>query len=230
MRLLKLLRLEDLLMALLAVIVLPLIDGWLGESGSGTPAATDPTALEGLVGLLAVAGVMACLVTRGPDEPPPLADRQMTLQGWARFPLAAGVGIVATETLPGLGLDPEPLVAVTFLVMIAGALLHPRLPVAPVLVRRTLVLPMAIVAAGAFDQIIGRGLPDLVVALLGGTAQPGVVALAPLVIAAILVLYAMLVIAPRSIADPGASGVAWLVRFLFLLASVVMATLVGGVG
>lgn len=38
MRLLKLLRLEDLLMAFLAVIVLPVIDGWLGGSGSGTPA------------------------------------------------------------------------------------------------------------------------------------------------------------------------------------------------
>jgi len=35
-RLLKLLRLEDLLMAFLAVIVLPVIDGWLGGSGSGT--------------------------------------------------------------------------------------------------------------------------------------------------------------------------------------------------
>jgi hypothetical protein len=225
-RLAGLLRFEDILMALLAVVVLPALDRWLdGDSAAGSSG--EPTVVAGLLGLLAVGGVLACVLTRGPDEPSPLADGQMTLQGWARFPLAAGVAIVATETIPGLGLDPELLVGFAFVATIVGALVHPRLPVVPVAYRRAMVLPMAFVAAAAFDRIIGSGMGELVAEFLGGEAPPEVVALWPLIMAAAATMYAMLVIAPRAIADPGANGFAWAVRFVFLIGSVTIATVLG---
>lgn len=225
-RLVGLLRVEDVLMALLAVILLPVLDRWLG-GGSAASSSDDPTVGAGLLGLVAVGGVVACVLTRGPDEPPPLADGQMTLQGWARFPLAAGVGIVATETLPGLGFDPQLLIGLAFVATFVGALLHPRLPVVPVAYRRAMVLPMAILAAAAFDRIVGSGMGEVVVDVVGGVAPPEVVAFWPLVLAAVATMYAMLVIAPRAIADPGASGFAWAVRFAFLVGSVALATILG---
>ena len=221
-----LLRVEDAVLVL-ATIVLPVLAGSLS---AGSPGVLDgPSVLGGLAGLAAVLGVTVCLATRGPDEPPPLADREMTLQGWARFPLAAGVGMVATYTLPGIGLDGGGLAALAFVVMFAGALLHSRLPVVPVTVRRALVLPMTIVAAGAFNQIAGPTVGGVVGGLVTGSAPREVVDFWPLILAAIGVLYAMLVIAPRAIVDPGASGVAWAVRFLLLLAGLGIGAVVGGI-
>ncbi len=225
-RIAGLLRFEDLLMALLAVILFPALDRWPG-GGSAAGSSSDPTVVAGLLGLVAVGGVVACVLTRGPDEPPPLADGQMTLQGWARFPLAAGVGIVATETLPGLGLDPQLLVGFAFVATFVGALAHPRLPVVPVAYRRAMVLPMAILAAAAFDRIVGNGMGEVIEDFVGGAVPPEVVALWPLVLAAAATMYAMLVVAPRAIADPGASGYAWAVRFVFLIGSVALATILG---
>lgn len=228
----RLLRLEDVLLVLLTGVGLPLLERWLagpaseGSASALAPSAGDPSVVTGIIGLLAVAGVIACVLTRGPDEPPPLADSALTLQGWARFPLAAGVGIVALDTLPGLGIDGDPAAGLTFLAVIAGALLFPRLPVVPVTGRRLLVLPMVLVAAGAFDRIIGRDLGGLALDLLGG-AQPELVAFWPLILGAVATLYVMLVVAPRAIADPGASGVAWAARFLLLLAVVALGAVLG---
>ena len=226
LRIAGLLRLEDLLLALLTAIGIPLLERWLRGTVAEASPSGDPSALTGVVGLLAVAGVIACVLSRGPDEPPPLADRALTLQGWARFPLAAGVGIVALETIPGLGIDPEPLAGLTFLAVFAGALLHPRLPVIPVTARRLLVLPMVVLAAGAFDRIIGRDLGPMALDLLGG-AQPEIAGFWPLILGAVAMLYTMLVVAPRAIADPGSSGVAWTVRFLFFLVIVLLAAFIG---
>jgi hypothetical protein len=225
-RLAGLLRFEDMLMAVLAVILLPALDRWLG-AGFVAGSNGDPTVVAGVLGLVAVGGVIACVLSRGPDEPSPLADGQMTLQGWARFPLAAGVGIVATETIPGLGFDPQLLIGFAFVATFIGALVHPRLPVVPVVYRRAMVLPMAILAAAAFDRIVGNGMGEVIMEFVGGVAPPEVVALWPLILAAAATMYAMLVIAPRAIADPGASGFAWTVRFVFLIGSVALATILG---
>jgi hypothetical protein len=49
----------------------------------------------------------------------------------------------------------------------------------------------------------------------------------PLVLGAVGTLYVMLVVAPRAIADPGAGGVAWVVRFAFLVGSIAAAAALG---
>jgi len=224
-----LLRLEDILLFVVSIL-LPILASRSasGGAGSGDGSRTaDP--LGALVALVGILGVIACMLTRGPDEPPPLADREMTLQGWARFPLAAGVGIVAIETLPDIGLPDGPFAFLVFASMIVGALAFPRLPVLPVNARRALVLPMTLVAAGAFYQIIGSAVGDMLAGFVSGTTPPEVSAFWPLILGAVAMLYVMLVVAPRAIADPGASGVAWALRFVLLLLSLAAGSLLGAI-
>ncbi len=133
---------------------------------------------------------------------------------------------MALRTVPGLGIDGSSLGAAVFLATFAGALLFPKLPVVPVTSRRLMVAPMVLLAAGAFDAIIGRNLGGIAADLLGG-AQQEVAAFWPLILAAVAMLYTMLVVAPRAIADPGSSNVAWTARFLFLVGSVLVAALLG---
>ena len=104
-----------------------------------------------------------------------------------------------------------------------------RLPVIPVAARRALVTPMAILATGAFDRIMGSGLGDVLGLTLSGEVPSGLSVLLPLIIGAAAAMYAMLVVAPRAIADPGAGGVAWVVRFLFLLAALATGNALFGV-
>ena len=219
-RLAGLLRFEDILMALLAVIVLPVLDRWLrGDSLAGSSG--DPTVVAGLLGLVAVGGVIACVLTRGPDEPSPLRRRPDDPPGLGKVPPSPpGWPSWPRKRSRGWGFDPELPVGFAFVATVIGALVHPRLPVVPVKYRRAMVLPMAFLAAAAFDRIIGNGMGEVVVEFRRRVAPPGVVALWPLMVAAAATMYAMLVIAPRAIADPGASGFAWAVRFVFLLGSV----------
>ena len=233
-RLVALLRWEDVLLSVVAFAGLPLLGRLMAGSGGPLPAtgAGAPTPLLGAVGLVAILGVFACLCTRGPGERAALAGDTMTLQGWARFPLAAGLAIIALETVPGLGIDPDPLVALAFLLAAISAFAGGRMPVAPVAARRLMVTPMALVATGVFDDILGAGSGGVGATLGGvlrGDAPPEVTAVLPLILGAIAVLYTMLVIAPRAIADPGASGLAWIVRFLLLLASLFLGNAVFGV-
>jgi hypothetical protein len=85
---------------------------------------------------------------------------------------------------------------------------------------------MVVLAAGAFDSIIGRDVGGMALDLLGGT-QAQVAAFWQLLLGAVAALYTTLVISPRAIADPGASRVAWTVRFLFFLGIVLLAAFPG---
>ncbi len=227
-RLARWLRVEDALIAIVGFVGVPLLVQATGAGSVPAPGTDLGSPLTGWLGLAAILGVLACLCTRGAGEPAPFGDGQLTFEGWARFPLLAGVGIVATETLPGIGLDGDPWVGITFVVVLVSVLAYRWLPVAPVIVRRALVTPMAILAAGAFDQIMGSGLSDIVRSLVRGEAPPEMNAFLPLIIGAVAVMYVVLVAAPRAIADPGASGLVWAVRFLFLLGAVVTGNVLFG--
>ncbi len=223
------LRAEDVLMAAVGAVGIPLVVRLAGSGGGPVVNPDAPTPLMGLAGLVAILGVLVCLCTRGAGEPAPFGDGELTLEGWARFPLLAGIGIVALETLPGIGLDGDPFIGITFLVVTISVLAYRWLPILPVVARRALVTPMAILAAGAFDQLMGSGLSDVVRGLLTGQAPPEVSAFLPIILGAVAVMYIALVVAPRAIADPGASWLAWAVRFVFLLGAVATGSLLFGV-
>ena len=228
-RLRSLIRWEDALLALVAAAVLPLLDAVFGSRGrmGSSAGATGP--ITGLFVLVAIGGVLACLFTKGPEEPPPLDSNGMTLQGWARFPLAAGVTIIGINTLPSLGL-PGNAGGFSFLAVVVSVFAHRWLPVIPVATRRLLVVPMGMVGAGAFDRIIGSNLPDIMKMVTQGPKGDPMRGFIPLILGAVLMVYVMLVVAPRSIADPEARWWPWAVRFgLLLVAAAVGKTVVGGV-
>ena len=218
-RLRSLIRWEDALLALVALV-------GAGVSGPGSRAAGPIT---GVFVLVAIAGILACLLTRGPGELPPLGAGEMTFQGWARFPLAAGVGMVSIDTLPAIGIGGGGVIGLVFLAVIVSAFVHRWLPVIPVAIRRLLVLPMGMVGAGAFDRIIGSHLPDIMGLINRPHGDPTRQFL-PLILAAAAAVYVMLVVAPHAIADPVARRWPWVVRFgLLLLAAVLGNSVVGRV-
>jgi hypothetical protein len=81
---------------------------------------------------------------------------------------------------------------------------------------------------GAFDQMMGSGLSGATLDLLTGQAPPGSSVFLPLMLGVVAALYMALIAAPRAIADPGATRLTWLIRFLFLLAALVTGNLVFG--
>jgi hypothetical protein len=224
----RLLRLEDVLFAALGLVGFPLLGRLLGLGAPHAVTTDDPTAFTGMFGLLAVAGVLLCLCTRGAGEPAPFGDGRLTFEGWARFPLVAGVGIVATQTLPGLGIDGDPVLGLTLIAVTVSVLAYGRLPVVPVGVRRTLVVPMGVLATVAFDTLMGGGLAGATRDLVTGQASPEASIFLPLILGVVAALYVALVAAPRAIADPGASWLTWTFRFVFLLVALVTGDLVFG--
>lgn len=221
------LRWEDSVLAVVALAVLPVLDALFGGRG-GTGSGAHPAGpVTGLFVLVAIGGIIACLFTKGPEEPPPLDNNGMTLQGWARFPLAAGVTIVGLNTLPSIGL-PGSAGGLCFLAVVVSAFAHRWLPVIPVATRRLLVVPMTMVGAGAFDRIIGSSLPDIMGMVTRSPQGDPMRAFLPLILGAVLLVYVMLVVAPRSIADPEARWLPWAVRFgVLLLAAALGKTVVG---
>jgi hypothetical protein len=222
-RLRSLIHWEDTFLALVALAVLPVLDVVFAGSGG-----TGVGPITGVFALVAIGGVIACLFTRGPGEPPPLGDRGLTFQGWARFPLAAGVGMVAIDTLPSIGLRGSGVAGVVFLAVAVSAFAHRWLPVIPVSTRRLLVLPMGVVGAGAFNRMIGSDLPDIMGLVTRSPKGDPTRAFLPLIVAAILMVYVMLVVAPRSVADPEARWWPWVVRFGMLLAAAALGNTVVG--
>jgi F0F1-type ATP synthase membrane subunit c/vacuolar-type H+-ATPase subunit K len=86
---------------------------------------------------------------------------------------------------------------------------------------------MGMVGAGAFDRIIGSHLPDIMGLVTRARGDP-TRAFLPLILAAALMIYVMLVVAPRAIADPEARWWPWIVRFLLLLAAAAMGSALVG--
>ncbi len=233
-RLRSLIHWEDSFLALVALAVLPVLNVALAGSGGTGSGARGVGPIIGVFVLVAIGGVIACLFTRGPGEPPPLGERGLTFQGWARFPLAAGVSIVAIDTLPSIGL-PSGAGGLVFLAVVVSAFAHRWLPVIPVATRRLLVVPMGVVGAGAFDRIIGSNLPDIMGLATQSHRDDPTRAFLPLILAAVLMVYVMLVVAPRSVADPEARWWPWVVRFGLLLGAAalgnaVVGALVSGLG
>jgi hypothetical protein len=229
-RLRSLIHWEDTFLALVALVVVPVLNVAFARAGGTVPGTRDVGPITGLFVLVAIGGILACLFTRGPDEPPPLGEGSgLTFQGWARFPLAAGVSIVAIDTLPSIGL-PSGAGGLVFLAVVVSVFAHRWLPVIPVATRRLLVLPMGMVGAGAFDRIIGSNLPHIMGLVTRSPQDDPTRAFLPLILGAVLMVYVMLVVAPRSIADPAARGWPWIVRFGLLLAAAALGnTVVGAV-
>ena len=190
--------------------------------GGGDPFASGRP-IDGLLRLAGVAGALICLGTR--TEGVPAGADQSILTGAAIGPAVGGLMLVGASGLAALGLDPEAALFPLFGVVLVLALLRDHLPAIPTATRRALITPFVLAAGGIFWTFVR--------AVTGGATGVGdvgaFVAQAPTIapvlgvlIVAAAVYYAMLVYAPRQIAEREGGPPAWIARFGLFLASLVV--------
>ena len=216
------LRAEDLLLAGWIVLAAPLLaqaGGSAGPFDTGHP-------VVGLLALAGFCGALTCLATRGPEPAGGTAlsaGRAGVLSSGSVGPLVGGLMLVGGTAFAELGWAPEAVFGPTFLAVIVLGLLESRLPVVPTAVRRALVTPYLLTAGGLFWNIVRAVTGGLDFSQLGG-ALPGLSSGAAIVVGILTlgaaVYYAMLIYAPRQIAEREGGPIVWLARFGLFVVSV----------
>jgi hypothetical protein len=212
------LRVEDGLLAVWVALVAPVIVHLQASKGG----VFDPgRPLDGIVGIVSLIGVAVCLAT-GSDG--------VTHGGFAASavigPFSGGLLLVAASGATALSLQEPVIVAVAIVVVVVAVAARLRYPVLPVRVRRALVTPYVLVAGGLFWSVIGEVLAggDTVAAIRDALpADPrGVLPVVGFLLAFSAIYYAMLVVAPRQVAEREGGPLAWIVRYLAFVASVAL--------
>ncbi len=210
-------RVEDWLLAGWVAIAAPLLTAAQGTSGELLPANRP---LDGVLGLAAIVGAVACLALRRPEGD--IAGAGF-LTSAAVGPFVGGLLLVIASTATALGISSDLGLAVAGLLAVLAVALRLRAGPASAAIRRLLMTPFilvtgtlfwrlvrAITAGGVLDQLRGLSLTDL-------QANLSVVGF---LLAASAVYYAMLVAAPRQVAEREGGIVAWAVRYLLFAAGV----------
>ncbi len=234
-KLLARIQLEDVALALLLLLG-PLLSGD-GDGadpnrlGSGfLRRETDPAL--GLFALVAAIGAIAALATRVPGESRVVDEGG---RAWIIGPLVGAIGLTTGNALELMGLEGGDIV--TGPAMVAAVLsfvFASRLPVVQRPVRRLLVAPFLLLSGAVFQGLVAEftasvdGLVDLPALLAEANAISLLVTVAAIILAVSWIFYAMLIFAPRELADPGAPTRSWAVRYLVFLVSLVVALLLGG--
>lgn len=213
------LRIEDWLLA----GVVALAPALLGvHTSQGVFGGESP--VEGFAELGAVLAALVCLAARRADGTAPSQDR---LAGgpWLG-PLCGGLLLVSVSGAEALSL-PSPL-AEAYALLALAAMVGARflLPPLSVAVRRVLVVPFIVVTGRLFWAVIDAVLPTATghgsgVSGVTGIADLRAVVTSPAVgflVAFAAVYYAMLVVAPRQVAEREGSLLAWVVRFALFIA------------
>jgi hypothetical protein len=213
---------EDVLLAAWNLVAFPIGALFAGSAGS---AMAEP--LVGLFEVAAVIGAVVALATRPPGPAAaPSEFRTWILSG----PLIGALGLVGENGARRLGVPGTDVVlAIAVIVGLGAIVLSDRLPVLDTAVRRLLVLPLILGATAFFgdlaaDLVDGLEPGALLTALLSGApGAPQEVAVAGFVTVLVLggaaVFFAMLVVAPRELADPEPRPAVWLLRFVLFFAS-----------
>ena len=211
-------RIEDWLLAgWVALVAPPVIHA---QSSAGIFDGGRP--LDGLLGLAGLAGAAVCLATGTMGDP----ARPGFGVSAALGPFVGGLLLVVFSTAAALGLSEAAGIALAIVIVIGAVLVRLRWPALPVVVRRALVTPYILAAGGLFWSVIGTvtaggDLP----AAIRQTAPSDIRSVLPVVgflLAFSGVYYAMLVFAPRQVAEHEGGPVAWVVRFGLFVASVAL--------
>lgn len=212
-----LIRAEDWLLGGWVVIASPLLGQFQGNAGPFDP--NQP--IDGGLRLLAVVGALICLVTGRSDAP---GGESGTIRiGGATGPLVGGLLLVGTSGSTGLGLSGALADAALIGVIVVVVAVRLRWPALPTVIRRALVTPFVLASAGIYwnivDSVTGGG---NWLSQTGGADLQTIGAVIGLLIAFSAVYYAMLVYAPRQVAEPEGSAQAWLVRYGLFAASTIL--------
>jgi hypothetical protein len=211
---------EDLLIAGWVAIANPLLFRAGGDKGifdSGQP-------LEGLLRLAAVLGVLVCLAARRKDDDGATPPRSLMNSG-AVGPLTGGLLLVTISGFIALG-APTPVVYVVLLVAAVGMIaIRLAAPPLSLFVKRALVTPFVMVAGGLYWTVIESvvGTPGVAAVRRTALADPHQAELALLFLLAFsAVYYAMLVYAPRQIAEKEGGRVVWVLRYAAFVVSIAL--------
>lgn len=178
-----------------------------------------------LILFAAAAGTIACLVTRGPGAPAPLAVNR--LDTYASFPTIALVGIFLAEGMERMGLAaPEGLFFGAMVVLAIPLAFHSRLPTLPTAARRVLMTPAILIGSAAFTTLAAELLPSRVdLAVLRHPDDPlfGIaVFITALLLCGAAAFYNLFVICPRVVAGAGGGILWWAVRFTVFVAALAL--------
>ena len=213
------LRAEDWLLAGWVVLAAPVLvqaGGTAGPFESGHP-------ITGLLLLAGFSGALACLATRSSNG---ASSGWSVLDSGAIGPLVGGLLLVGGTAFAELGLDPLAAFYPTIAAVLALSLLTSHLPVVQTTVRRALVTPYLLSAGGIFWTVVhtvtaGMDLRPQFGTSLAGMSS-GVATVLGILTLCAAVYYAMLIYAPRQIAEREGGPIEWLARFVLFLASVVL--------
>ena len=206
-----------------------ILAAWLGFVAPGIDTLVGPEVSEGPVaGLVIVAATLmaiTCLATRPPDQPRVrVSDDGQDAPRWIiAGPLVGAVALVSSTGFEHLGISFD-LGGVVLLGAVAAIVVNRWLPVLGAEWRRLLVLPFTLVAGSFFADFAADVLEGLDPSdLLGSFGMPDATFAAfvlLMITGGLAAFYAMLVVAPRQLADPEDAGFRWVIRFaLFLVAS-----------
>ena len=183
------------------------------NSSAGLFDASRP--IDGLLDLVAVVGAVICLASRDPDR-----SRSSSISAFVG-PFVGGLLLISISASTALGLTSVMALFVIGVVGVISVLVRTRLPTLPIIVRRALVTPYVLVTGSLFwrviDAVTGGG--DLI-SRLRVVSLSDFQSIEPIIgflLAFSAIYYAMLVYAPRQVAEPEGSLFAWLVRYLLFV-------------
>jgi hypothetical protein len=209
---------EDWLLAAWVSIATPLLfraQGGVGPFDSGAP-------FLGALRLVAVAGALACLaVRRTPADV--AANRQSLIKGGAIGPLVGAILLVTISAFTALDLPSGAGGVIVIVALVAMVIVHFAVPPLAAPVRRILVTPFVLVAGGLFWTLIAAitGEPGSATPAAALTNPATALGAGAFLIAFSGVFYAMLIFAPRQVAERDGGVVTWLLRYALFAAGVV---------
>jgi hypothetical protein len=215
-----LLRIEDLVMVGWVAAVSPLLFRVGADKGpfdAGQPVA-------GILRLVAVLGVLVCLAARKAPDPTGKAQPGLINRG-VIGPFSGGLLLVTISGFVGLGTSSQLVLAVVVAAGLAMIAVRVAVPPLDLRARRALVAPFATIAGGLYWSFIEMVLPNQQAAQVRHAALVDPHAATPVLLfllAFSVVYYAMLIYAPRQIAEREGGRAEWVVRYLAFVASIAL--------
>jgi len=208
-----------------------LITGWVAFASpllfrvGGEKGPFDPgQPLAGAIRLGAVAGVLLCLAARQRQDPAAPRQQSMMNRG-ALGPFVGGLLLVTISGFTALGTANIVVYAAILIAAIGAVAVRFAAPPLSVPIRRALVSPFVMVASGLYWTFIEAvvGTPGAAAARHQVLLDPHAAELALLFLVGFsAVYYAMLIYAPRQVAEREGGLVEWLIRYLAFAASIVL--------
>jgi hypothetical protein len=167
-------------------------------------------------------GALACLATRNSDDAgsPSAAFARTAAIG----PLTGGLMLVGASGFAGFGFDPAAVFGPILVAVAVFSLLGSHAPALRTSLRRTLVTPFVLAAGGLFWSFVREFIgPGNIAGEIGSSFASdsrGTLAILGFLTVTAAVYYAMLVYAPRQVAEREGGPLEWAARFALFLVGI----------